>query len=76
MAPLYSEERIAKRHNIVENLLKNPNILNDIREDLGDVRDLERILAKVSTNKATAGDLINTAIAVNCYESIKKAFKR
>ncbi len=75
MAPLYSKERISERHNIVEKLLKNPEILSELREGLGDVRDLERILAKVGTNKATAGDLINTATAVSCYENIKKLLK-
>jgi DNA mismatch repair protein MutS len=46
-----------------------------MREVLGDVRDLERILAKVGTNKATPSDLLNTAQAVRCYERIQKLLK-
>lgn len=70
MSPLYSQEKIEERHDCVEKLLKSPNILEELRETLNDVRDLERILAKVGTNKATPGDLINTAIAIDSYEKI------
>lgn len=72
MAPLYSQEKIEERHNCVEKLLSNPKVLEELRETLNDVRDLERILAKVGTNKATPGDLINTAIAIESYEKILK----
>ncbi len=72
--PLYNIERITERQDTVEKLLAAPEILTDMRDILGDVRDLERILAKVSTNKATPGDLINTAAAIECYENLAKKF--
>lgn len=73
--PLYNLDAILKRQNCIESLLANPNTLEDIRDILGDVRDLERILAKVGTNKATPSDLLNTSIAVRCYEKIQDVLK-
>lgn len=72
--PLYNIDKIISRQNTIEKLLGSQDALIAIRDILGDVRDLERILAKVSTNKATPGDLINTAMAVECYESLAEIF--
>lgn len=74
-SPLFNLDSIQKRQQCIASLLDNPQVLDEIRDVLGDVRDLERILAKVGTNKATPSDLLNTATAVRCYEKIQKALK-
>ncbi len=74
-APLYQLEEIENRQKIIETFLDHHEFHNQVRESLGEVRDLERILAKVSTNKATASDLLNTAYAVGAYEEILSEVK-
>lgn len=75
-APLFDLEEITKRQDTIEKLLANFDLLEEMREELSEIRDLERILAKVSTNKATPSDLINTSRAVACYESLSKKLKK
>ncbi len=69
-APLFSLEKIEKRQDTIAILLNDHDFLENLRDSLSEVRDLERILAKVSTNKATPGDLLNTATAIDSYEKI------
>ena len=69
-APLFSLEKIEKRQDTIAVLLNDHDFLENLRDSLSEVRDLERILAKVSTNKATPGDLLNTATAIDSYEKI------
>lgn len=72
LAPLADVDAIADRQNLIQFFLENIETLSDMRDELGLIRDLERILAKVSTAKATPGDLLNIAIAATAYESIEK----
>ncbi len=72
--PLNDLNEITERQNFVTYFLDNSEILSDVREKLSDVRDLERIMAKVSTNKTTAGDLLNLSRAVATYEDLKDVF--
>ncbi|CBW27456.1 putative DNA mismatch repair protein MutS [Halobacteriovorax marinus SJ] len=72
--PLNDLVAISDRQNFVSYFLDESDILESVREKLSDVRDLERIMAKVSTNKSTAGDLINLAKAVRTYEELGDVF--
>jgi DNA mismatch repair protein MutS len=69
-APLCCLDKITERQNIVEYLTTNANVIKDQREELSKIRDVERILAKISTNKGSASDLINLSIASNAFEAL------
>lgn len=71
--PLFDLKEIDKRHKTIEFFLSDVTKTQEIRETLSDVRDIERILAKISTNKANAGDLLNTARAIHAYAAINKS---
>lgn len=71
-SPLYDLKEIKTRQEIIQYFLDHQDRLLQTREELSEVRDIERILAKVSTHKINAGDLINTARAIDVYESLQK----
>ncbi len=68
--PLNDFEKIQSRLELTESLIQQYEDLKDIKEELSKIRDLERILAKISVNKATSSDLINLAVAYEAYQSI------
>lgn len=70
MAPSRNLEAITERQNLIQFLINDIEKLENIREDLGEVRDLERILAKTGTNRAVAGDLLNIAASYRAYEKL------
>jgi DNA mismatch repair protein MutS len=70
-SPLRDEHLINKRLDLVENLIKHSESVKNLRLILEDIRDLDRIMAKISTAKATAGDLINLAKAIESYFKIQ-----
>jgi DNA mismatch repair protein MutS len=58
---------INKRLDLIESLIKKTSFMKDLRRRLEDVRDMDRIMAKVSTQKVTAGDLLNMASALEIF---------
>lgn len=75
-SPLRDKKMIQDRFDTIEFFLENHQVLEDIRDELSDIRDLERIMAKVSTGKVNGGDLINLAKANQHYNSIIKELKK
>lgn len=75
-SPLRSETKINERHDTIDYLLSNHELLEETRENLSEIRDLERIMAKVSTGKVNGGDLLNLAKANRNYEVISKDLKK
>ncbi|MCO4794729.1 MAG: DNA mismatch repair protein MutS [Bacteriovoracaceae bacterium] len=69
--PLANLEDIQLRQNTVQYFLNNLETTESLRDTLNDIRDIERILAKISTNKANASDLLNLAEATSIYENLK-----
>ncbi len=63
---------IKARQNTIAKLLKHNSDLSFIREKLDDIRDIERILAKLSTKKINSQDLGNLSLAFKTYNTIKK----
>ena len=57
LSPLRDAAAIARRHDGVEELVKDAFLRRDLAAALGAVRDIERILARVATNRANARDL-------------------
>lgn len=68
--PLYDLKEINDRLNIVEALLDQDSLIKEQRSELSKIRDIERILAKVSMNKGSASDLINLAVATKSYSEL------
>jgi DNA mismatch repair protein MutS len=68
--PIMSLEKINERLDTVEYLVNQSSLISSLREELSKIRDIERILAKVSMNKGTSSDLINLSIAVRAYQEI------
>jgi DNA mismatch repair protein MutS len=69
--PLRDLQLILKRQDLVAGLISKPGLVKEVREVLSDVRDIDRIMAKVSTQKVTAGDVINLAKATEAYFSLQ-----
>jgi len=74
-SPLYNHEAISERLDIIQALTDNDMLIKDLKLELSKIRDIERILAKISMNKGSASDLINLAVAVNAYNEILKNVK-
>ncbi len=56
--PLMEPKEIEKRLNAVEELVTNKAALEALRENLKSVSDLERIIARISANRATPRDVL------------------
>lgn len=63
---------ITKRLDLIEGLMKKNSFLKTLRSKLDDVRDMDRIMAKVTTQKVTAGDVINMAQAIEIFFEIEE----
>ncbi len=72
MAPLRDSERIFERQEIIHIFLQDDHLLFEIRKNLSQIRDLERILAKISTKKVTPSDLLNIAQSVDIYNHLNQ----
>ena len=57
LRPMRSKERIEERLSAVEELVNDPMALQEIRELLGRVKDLERVIARLNLGTANARDL-------------------
>ena len=68
--PLYDLDLITKRLDCIESLIQNDSLIKDQRVELAKIRDIERILAKVSMNKGSASDLINLSVATKAYAQL------
>lgn len=55
--PLTKLSEIQKRLDSVEELLQNPVLVNEIREQLAKTYDLQRLTARIATGRASARDL-------------------
>lgn len=71
-SPLTDYKQITKRQDLIELLIKNPETLESIRYKLDEVRDIDRIMAKVSTKKVNAGDVINFAKSTHIYFELQE----
>ncbi|MDA9793041.1 DNA mismatch repair protein MutS, partial [Bacteriovoracaceae bacterium] len=65
LRPLKSSEQINKRFDAIEYFMQDLEGIKELRDDLTMIRDIDRIMAKVSTGKANASDLLNLATAID-----------
>lgn len=71
-SPLCEANAINKRLDLIEGLIKKPAFIKAIRSHLADVRDIDRIMAKISTKKVVAGDILNLAHAFETFVELEK----
>lgn len=68
--PLRDRSQIITRQTAIQYFITNSDTLEFIRQQLSDIRDLERIMAKVTTGKVNAGDIINISRAIFSFRTI------
>jgi DNA mismatch repair protein MutS len=71
-SPLCDLALINKRLDLIELMTKKGPALKSMRNSLEGVRDLDRIMAKVSTLKVNAGDVLNLADAIEIFFALEK----
>ncbi len=65
--PLKSRRSILERQEVIHFFLQNDQLTEGMRREFKKVGDIARILAKVSTRKASAGDLLNLSRTIAIY---------
>ena len=70
--PLADKRRINKRLELLDDLFKNINLNNDIQNCLKEISDSERIISKISNNKANPRDVLNLGCSLKINSKIKK----
>jgi len=71
--PLLKFEEIEKRLNFVEAFLNDRILLSEIREYLKSVYDIERIITRISLNRATVRDIVSLRETLRVIPYIKSA---
>jgi DNA mismatch repair protein MutS len=57
-APLRDLDPIKKRHDSVEELLKNKKVRKELTENLNEIGDLERLISRICTGRATPREVV------------------
>jgi len=73
--PLLNTKSINKRLESVATFTKNTPLLEELRQNLKEVYDLERIISRLDTNVAKGKDLIALKQSLNKIPQIKRIFK-
>lgn len=73
--PLVNVGKITRRQNAVAELFDNVQMRIDLRDALGGIPDIERIMTKIVYGSANARDLISLLSAFNKLPEIKEAIK-
>ncbi len=66
--PLINKKEIDERLNVVEKFFENEDVLNEVREKLDGINDIERIVGKIGLNRVNARDI--KALEVSLLNSI------
>lgn len=70
--PLLDIDKINKRYDVVEKLLEEFILTEELRSDLYEVYDLERLCGRISFGSANAKDLLQLKASLKVLPSIKK----
>lgn len=73
--PLSKLDAIRARHDAIDAFLHGRAMLNSVRELLGGVRDLERLVGKVSLGRASARDLLSIANSLDQVPLLRAALE-
>ncbi|MDI6887822.1 MAG: DNA mismatch repair protein MutS, partial [Candidatus Thermoplasmatota archaeon] len=72
LCPLIDKSEIIKRLNAVEILVKDIFLRKDLEERLSKIKDLERLITRISYGNATPRDIINLKNSVKFSKELKK----
>ena len=75
MHPLSHEQKILWRYDSIQYFLDHEELLDDVRNQLSQVRDLERILVKLTKQKILGGDLLALAKAIKIFDELWEKLK-
>ena len=71
LRPLRDYDPLVKRLDAVEEFVRDPLTLTELRETLGMIRDLERISARISVGNASPRDYIALAVSLDAVPGIR-----
>ena len=74
-SPLFDLATINERLTITEQFINNEALIQSLKDELTKIRDIERIMAKISMNKGSASDLLNLSTAILSYKNILTTLK-
>lgn len=74
--PLLNPKRIRKRLDAVEELHNSSSTLQQLQKSLSQVGDLERLISKVTTGRATARDLNALKVSLEIVPNIKQSLEK
>ena len=69
--PLLNVDRINNRLNRIKELINDRKLLDNFHDDLNSVSDIDRIIARLSVNKANPKDLINLSLSLSVASKMK-----
>jgi DNA mismatch repair protein MutS len=72
LQPLCSREAIERRLEAVDFLYRDQRLLASLREELGSLRDIERLAARVAMDKAHAKDLLALSESIRACEACSR----
>ncbi|MCH4821871.1 DNA mismatch repair protein MutS [Gramella lutea] len=70
--PLKNSEQIKKRLEVVDFLIKHPEILADIQDQIREISDLERLISKVATQRISPREVNQLLHSLNAILPVKK----
>ena len=74
-APLLNEKEILKRQNAVETLTNNKILMDELKENLKSVYDMERLISKIVSSTANARELVSLKTSLEKLPKIKNILK-
>lgn len=72
LSPLRDVDAISSRQQGVSELVDSPFLREDVREFLADVRDVERLVAKITTGRGNARDLVALATSLEPVRPLRE----
>ena len=73
LQPLCDVAAIRRRHEAVAAFIRNRSALGEARQELKEVRDMERLIAKVSLGRGNARDLLGIASGLKRVPALREA---
>ncbi len=69
--PLLDVERIRRRQNVVESLLGDKDLAQELRSEISEIGDLERISSRVAAGRVTPRELVQLKTSLTAVETLK-----
>ena len=70
--PLGDMKKITERQDFIKLFLDREDMLKEVREELSSIRDLERILVKLTRRSILAGDLLNLSHSILVFQNLRE----